>query len=58
MEHTLGFSREKLIDALTIICEYEKLFIEKEKNKEWANFILNHVQEVKEYMRQKIKEIH
>lgn len=57
MEHTLGFSREKLIDALTIICEYEKLFIEKEKNKEWANFILNHVQEVKEYMRQKIKEI-
>jgi hypothetical protein len=56
MEHTLTLSRDKVLDALSIVCEYETLFVEKEKNDPSSRYILEHIQEVKKYMREKIKE--
>jgi hypothetical protein len=56
MEHTLTLSRDKVLDALSIVCEYETLFVEKEKNDPSSRYILEHIQEVKNYMRKKIKE--
>jgi hypothetical protein len=56
MERTLTLSRDKVLDALSIVCEYETLFVEKNRNAEYGKYILEHIQEVKKYMREKIKE--